>query len=39
MPSLLDSRIPMGRIGTPASDMARYLTGVILPVDRGYLAR
>jgi NAD(P)-dependent dehydrogenase (short-subunit alcohol dehydrogenase family) len=42
-------RIPMGRIGTPediagpavflASDMARYITGVILPVDGGYLAR
>ena len=43
------SRIPLGRIGTPediagpavflASDMARYITGVILPVDGGYLAR
>ena len=42
-------RIPMGRIGTPediaqpavflASDMARYITGVTLPVDGGYLAR
>jgi NAD(P)-dependent dehydrogenase (short-subunit alcohol dehydrogenase family) len=43
------SRIPLGRIGTPediagpavflASDMARYITGVTLPVDGGYLAR
>jgi NAD(P)-dependent dehydrogenase (short-subunit alcohol dehydrogenase family) len=42
-------RIPMGRIGTPediagpavflASNMARYITGVTLPVDGGYLAR
>jgi NAD(P)-dependent dehydrogenase (short-subunit alcohol dehydrogenase family) len=42
-------RIPMGRIGAPediagpavflASDMARYVTGVTLPVDGGYLAR
>ncbi len=42
-------RIPLGRIGTPediaqpavflASDMARYITGVTLPVDGGYLAR
>jgi NAD(P)-dependent dehydrogenase (short-subunit alcohol dehydrogenase family) len=42
-------RIPMGRIGSPddiagpavflASDMARYITGVTLPVDGGYLAR
>lgn len=42
-------RIPLGRIGTPediaqpavflASDMARYVTGVTLPVDGGYLAR
>jgi len=41
-------RIPLGRIGTPediapvavflASDMARYITGVTLPVDGGYLA-
>jgi NAD(P)-dependent dehydrogenase (short-subunit alcohol dehydrogenase family) len=41
-------RIPMGRIGTPqdiagpavflASDLARYVTGVTLPVDGGYLA-
>jgi NAD(P)-dependent dehydrogenase (short-subunit alcohol dehydrogenase family) len=41
-------RIPMGRIGTPediagpavflASDLARYITGVTLPVDGGYLA-
>ena len=44
-----ESRIPLGRIGTPediagpavflASDMARYITGVTLPVDGGYLAR
>jgi NAD(P)-dependent dehydrogenase (short-subunit alcohol dehydrogenase family) len=43
------SRIPLGRIGTPediagpavflASDMARYITGITLPVDGGYLAR
>jgi NAD(P)-dependent dehydrogenase (short-subunit alcohol dehydrogenase family) len=43
------NRIPLGRIGTPediagpavflASDMARYVTGVTLPVDGGYLAR
>jgi len=43
-----EGRIPMGRIGTPediapvavflASDMARYVTGVTLPVDGGYLA-
>jgi NAD(P)-dependent dehydrogenase (short-subunit alcohol dehydrogenase family) len=42
-------RIPLGRIGTPediagpavflASDMARYITGVTVPVDGGYLAR
>jgi len=42
-------RIPLGRVGTPediagpavflASDMARYITGVTLPVDGGYLAR
>ena len=42
-------RIPLGRIGTPediaqpavflASGMARYITGVTLPVDGGYLAR
>jgi NAD(P)-dependent dehydrogenase (short-subunit alcohol dehydrogenase family) len=41
-------RIPLGRIGTPediagpavflASDMARYVTGVTLPVDGGFLA-
>ncbi|HKM69309.1 MAG TPA: glucose 1-dehydrogenase [Stellaceae bacterium] len=44
-----ESRIPLGRVGTPediagpavflASDMARYITGVTLPVDGGYLAR
>src|SRR6266571_6616917 len=43
-----ENRIPMGRIGTPediagpavflASDLARYITGVTLPVDGGYLA-
>ena len=43
-----EGRIPLGRIGTPediapvavflASDMARYVTGVTLPVDGGYLA-
>ena len=42
-------RIPLGRIGNPediaapavflACDMARYVTGVTLPVDGGYLAR
>lgn len=41
-------RIPLGRIGEPAdivgpavflaSDMARYITGVTLPVDGGFLA-
>ena len=43
-----EGRIPLGRIGTPediapvavflASDMARYITGVTLPVDGGFLA-
>src|SRR5258708_6006413 len=43
-----EGRIPMGRIGTPEdiapvavflpSDLARYITGVTLPVDGGYLA-
>jgi NAD(P)-dependent dehydrogenase (short-subunit alcohol dehydrogenase family) len=43
-----EGRIPIGRIGTPediagpavflASDLARYITGVTLPVDGGYLA-
>jgi len=42
-------RIPLGRIGAPedvalpavflASEMARYITGVTLPVDGGYLTR
>lgn len=42
------NRIPLGRIGEPAdiadpavflaSDMARYITGVTLPVDGGFLA-
>ncbi len=45
---LFTGRIPLGRIGTPedialpavflASDMARYITGVTLPVDGGYLS-
>jgi NAD(P)-dependent dehydrogenase (short-subunit alcohol dehydrogenase family) len=43
-----EGRIPIGRIGTPedvagpvvflASDLARYITGVTLPVDGGYLS-
>jgi NAD(P)-dependent dehydrogenase (short-subunit alcohol dehydrogenase family) len=43
-----EGRIPIGRIGTPediapvavflACDMARYVTGVTLPVDGGFLA-
>ncbi len=43
-----ENRIPIGRVGTPddiagpavflASDLARYITGVTLPVDGGYLA-
>jgi meso-butanediol dehydrogenase / (S,S)-butanediol dehydrogenase / diacetyl reductase len=43
-----EGRVPLGRIGTPediapvavflASDMARYVTGVTLPVDGGYLS-
>ena len=42
------SRIPMGRVGQTddlvgpviflASDMSRYITGVTLPVDGGFLA-
>jgi len=42
-----ENRIPLGRIGTPediagpavflASDLARFVTGVTLPVDGGYL--
>jgi NAD(P)-dependent dehydrogenase (short-subunit alcohol dehydrogenase family) len=41
-------RIPLGRIGTPddiaqpavflASDMAKWITGVTLPVDGGFLS-
>ena len=41
-------RIPMGRIGTPddiagpavflASDLARYITGITMPVDGGFLS-
>jgi NAD(P)-dependent dehydrogenase (short-subunit alcohol dehydrogenase family) len=43
-----EGRIPLGRIGVPediagpavflASDLARYVTGVTLPVDGGFLA-
>jgi len=43
-----EHRIPMGRLGEPAdiagpavflaSDMARYVTGVTLPVDGGFLS-
>lgn len=42
------TRIPMGRIGTPddiagpavflASDLARYVTGITMPVDGGFLS-
>jgi len=45
----VDARIPMGRWGTPddvagavawlLSDDARYVSGAIVPVDGGYLAR
>ena len=41
-------RIPLGRLGTPAdiagpavflaSDLARYMTGITMPVDGGYLS-
>jgi NAD(P)-dependent dehydrogenase (short-subunit alcohol dehydrogenase family) len=42
------TRIPMGRVGQTedlvgpviflASDMSRYVTGIVLPVDGGFLA-
>lgn len=45
----IDARIPMGRFGEPEeiadviafllSDDARYVTGAVIPVDGGYLAR
>jgi 2-deoxy-D-gluconate 3-dehydrogenase len=45
----IDERIPLGRFGTPEeiadviafllSDDARYVTGAVIPVDGGYLAR
>ena len=48
--SIADSAaaIPMGRVGTPddiagpavflASDLARYVTGITMPVDGGFLS-
>jgi NAD(P)-dependent dehydrogenase (short-subunit alcohol dehydrogenase family) len=45
----VDARIPIGRWGTPEdvagtvawllSEDARYVTGAVVPVDGGYLAR
>ena len=45
----IDARIPLGRFGEPAeiadviafllSDDARYVTGAVIPVDGGFLAR
>ena len=46
--SQFGDRIPLGRIGTPediagpavflASDLARYITGITMPVDGGFLS-
>ena len=47
-PEVLESRLPLGRIGQPeditntaiflVSDKAKYITGVTIPVDGGWLA-